>query len=239
MPYLLQAQGETPYHHQGKSGLYAGVFLALIAALLFNLTKRMVPAPMCKKRPQSIEQSNEHRANDVRELRLHPISGRCYVGQDRIRRRGWHMQKEVLLEILKQNEFTSHFSLDPVSEENESLKLNDKTASIGFIYRHIGETMNLFAAMLGVPTDVKNTTIGQTDEGQGVDVEYSRTLISRGYCALRELVESGADEDWLKPVDTPFFGTVTRVRLFVHVLFHTSNHAGQMSLTLARGSKYR
>jgi hypothetical protein len=60
------------------------------------------------------------------------------------------MQKEVLLEIVKQNQFTSHFSLDQVSEENASLRLNDKTASIGFIYRHIGETMNLFGQFFGV-----------------------------------------------------------------------------------------
>ncbi len=145
------------------------------------------------------------------------------------------MQKQVLLEIVTQNEFTSHFSFDRVSEQNIALKLNDKTASIGFIYRHIGETLNLFAGILGVPTDVQDTTMGQTDSGQGSDPVYSRELISRGYDALRRLIEESSDEDWLKPVDTPFFGTVTRIRLFSHALFHTSNHAGQISLTLARG----
>jgi len=114
------------------------------------------------------------------------------------------MQKEILLEILKQNQFTSHFSLDRVSEENASLRLNGKTASIGFIYRHIGETMNLFAALLGFPTDVKNTMIGQTDTGLGVDVEFSRQLISKGIRVLKDLVENSADEDSLKPVDTFF-----------------------------------
>jgi DinB superfamily len=147
------------------------------------------------------------------------------------------MQKEIVLEILRQNQFTSHFSFDRVSEDNASLRLNDKTASIGFIYRHIGETMNLFGQLFGIPADVINTTMGQTDNGQGFDVEFSRELISRGYGMLTSLVESSADEDWLKPVDTPFFGTVSRIRLFAHVLFHNSNHAGQISMTLARGSK--
>jgi len=123
------------------------------------------------------------------------------------------MQKEMLSEILEQNRFTSHFSLDRVRDENVSLRLNDKAASIGFIYRHIGKT----------------------DDGRTFDVEYSRQLISRGYSVLNELVENSADEDWLKPVDTPFFGTVTRIRLFSHVLFHTSHHAGQISMTLAKG----
>jgi uncharacterized damage-inducible protein DinB len=147
------------------------------------------------------------------------------------------MQKELLLELLRQNQFTSRFSLDRVNQDNASLRLNDKTASIGFIYPHIGETINLFGQFLGIPTDVVNTTIGKTDDGQGVDIEYSRQLIARGYGALKELLENSADEDWLKPVDTPFLGTVTRIRLLGHALFHTSNHAGQISLTLSRGSK--
>jgi uncharacterized damage-inducible protein DinB len=145
------------------------------------------------------------------------------------------MQKEILLLILEQNRFTSHFSLDLVTPETASLRLNDKTASIGFIYRHIGETIHLFGQFFGVSTNVTNTTMGQTDTGQHFDVEHSRELISRGYEMLRSLIQNSADEDWLKPVDTPFFGTVPRIRLFAHVLFHTSHHAGQISLTLARG----
>jgi uncharacterized damage-inducible protein DinB len=145
------------------------------------------------------------------------------------------MQKDILLEMVKQNQFTSHFSFDKVTEENASLRLNEETASIGFIYRHIGETINLFGQFLGIPTDVKNTTIGQIDQGQHYDVGHSRELIERGYRMLQDLVENSPEEDWLKPVDTPFFGTVSRVRLFAHALFHNSHHAGQISMTLAKG----
>ena len=145
------------------------------------------------------------------------------------------MHKALLLALLEQNRLTSSFSFDRVSEENASLRLNDKTSSVGFIFRHIGETINLFGQFLGVPTDVINTTIGQTDNGQVLDVKYSRQLIARGYGTLKNLVENGTEEDWLKPVETPFFGTVSRIRLFGHVLFHNSHHAGQISLTLARG----
>jgi len=147
------------------------------------------------------------------------------------------MQKGVLLEIVKQNQFTSHFSFDKITEENASLRLNGKTASIGFIYRHIGETINLFGQFFGIPTDVKNTTMGQIDKGEHYDVGHSRELIERGYQMLRDLVENSTEEDWLKPVDTPFFGTVSRARLFAHVLFHNSYHAGQISMTLAHGSR--
>jgi uncharacterized damage-inducible protein DinB len=147
------------------------------------------------------------------------------------------VQKAILLEMVRQNRLTSSFSFDRVNEENAPLRLNDKTASIGFIYRHVGETINLFAQFLGKPTDVRNTTIGQVDTGQHSDVAHSRELIARGYQVLQELAENSAEADWLTPVDTPFFGTVSRIRLFAHVLFHTSHHAGQISLTLAKGSR--
>jgi uncharacterized damage-inducible protein DinB len=148
------------------------------------------------------------------------------------------MQKQVLREMVKQHQVTSRVSLDRVSEHNATLRLNERAASIGFIYRHIAETINLFLAMLGTPTDVENTTIGQTDTGQRHDVGRSRELIERGYRVLHDLVEKGNEDDWLEPVDTPFFGTVPRIRLLAHTLFHTSHHAGQISLTLSKGQRH-
>jgi uncharacterized damage-inducible protein DinB len=147
------------------------------------------------------------------------------------------MQKDVLLEVVKQNQYTNSVAFTRITQQNSALRLNDRTASIGFIYRHVGETINLFSQFLGVPTDVRNTTMGETDTGQHYDIGYSRELVERGYKVFEELVENSSDEEWLKPVYTPFFGVVSKVRLFTHALFHTSHHAGQIALTLAKASE--
>jgi hypothetical protein len=125
------------------------------------------------------------------------------------------MQKDVLLEIVKQNQYTSSFSFDRITEQNSSLRLNDRTASVGFIYRHIGETINLFSQFLGVPTDVINTTMGEFGTGQHFDIGYSRELIERGYKVLEELVETARTRTCWSQL-TLLFGTVSKVRLFAH-----------------------
>ena len=146
------------------------------------------------------------------------------------------MEKEFLRNILEQNKMTSFFSFNRVSNENAGLRLNKQAASIGFIFRHIGETMNLFTTFLGLTTNVQNTTMGSTDTGQGKNVEESRQLVNQGYNLLEQIIQTTRGEDWLGLIDTPFFGKVTRLRLFSHILFHNSHHAGQISLTLSKGS---
>ena len=145
------------------------------------------------------------------------------------------MEKAFLQNILEQNKMTSSYSFTRISNENAGFRLNKQTASIGFIYRHIGETMNLFTRFLGLTTDVQNTTMGKTDTGQGKDTEQSRQLAANGYDLLAQIIETTPEEDWLAMIDTPFFGKVTRLRLFSHILFHNSHHAGQISLTLSKG----
>lgn len=148
------------------------------------------------------------------------------------------MQKELLLNILEQNQLTNSFALSNIKDENVNFRLNYQTSSVGFIYRHIGETINLFGTFFDVPTEIQPTTIGQTDNGQGLNIEESSKLIKNGYEMLRELVESMSDSDWLETIETSFFGKISRIRLFAHVLYHNSHHTGQISLILATGKKY-
>jgi uncharacterized damage-inducible protein DinB len=147
------------------------------------------------------------------------------------------MQKEFLKNIFTQNQMTCSFAMNKISNENIDFRLNKQAASVGFIYRHIGETINLFATFLGYTTEVQNTTMGQTDKGQGINLEESRQMINKGYNIWQQIIETTPDEKWLGMIDTAFFGKVTRLRLFAHVLFHNSHHCGQISLTISKGSK--
>jgi hypothetical protein len=137
------------------------------------------------------------------------------------------MQKEVFLEMLAQNKATCSYTFKRITDENSSHRVNEQSASAGFIYRHIGETMNRFGFFFGIATDVQNTTIGQVDDGQHYDLATSRTLVESGYELFQRVIEETADPAWIEAIETPFFGTVSRARLFAHVLFHNSHQPGK------------
>ena len=143
--------------------------------------------------------------------------------------------KEIFNDLLVQNILSCSFSLDMIDKENISKKLNEQTSSVGFIYRHIGETMLLFGYFFGMPRAIQNTTLGKQDEGQGNDVEESKKLIEQGFKLLEEIIESTPSSGWSEIVETPFFGSVSKTRLFSHILYHNSYHAGQIALALKRG----
>ncbi|MEX2437843.1 MAG: DinB family protein, partial [Candidatus Babeliales bacterium] len=116
--------------------------------------------------------------------------------------------------------------------------LTEQTASVGFIYRHIGEATNLMAQFFGYNTDVEGTTMGQTDTGKDYDLETSRMLVEEGYATLEKLVNETAENEWLEEVDTSWFGTLSRINLLAITLFHNSHHYGQIASASVKGKKY-
>jgi uncharacterized damage-inducible protein DinB len=149
------------------------------------------------------------------------------------------MQKDIFLDILSQNQMTTYAVFNKITVENVDFRLNEQTASAGFIYRHVGETMNRLGYFLGVPTEIQNTTMGHTDNGQGKNLDTSRLLVEQGFEMLQKYVENTPASAWLDLIETPFFGTVSRARLFSHILFHNTYHSGQISLTLVRGGIFQ
>lgn len=147
------------------------------------------------------------------------------------------MIKQLLNDLFIQNQMTNGYTLHQVSDDNISMRLNDKAASVAFIYRHIGETIHLFGTFLGEQTAVQNTTMGQQDVGQVTNFEESKQLLTSGYALLQNIIDKNTDAWWLEEIETPFFGKVNRLRLFSHILYHNTHHAGQISLTLSKGIK--
>lgn len=144
------------------------------------------------------------------------------------------MEQSLFKELLAQNIQSCSFAFNAINDKNIAYRLNENAASIGFIYRHIGETMHLFGFFFGRPPAVSNTTIGKSDEGQGNNLAESRELIEKGFALLAQIIDHTRGTDWMEPVETPFFGTVSKARLFSHILYHNAYHAGQIGLALKR-----
>lgn len=145
------------------------------------------------------------------------------------------MQKEILVQLLEQNrKDCSHFCKN-INAQNTDNRLTSETASVGFIYRHIGETMNLIGQFFGYETDVIGTTIGQKDTGNQYDLETSRLYFENGYKTLEKLVSSTSDAAWLEEINTTWFGDVSRIKLFSILLFHNSHHCGQIASAVLNG----
>ena len=145
------------------------------------------------------------------------------------------MTKDILKDLIAQNRKTCDFTFNEITQENSTLKLNDDTASVGFIYRHTGEIMHLLAQFFGISTEVKNTTMGEKDTGKVYDLKESQKLVDDGYKVLDDLVESLSEQEWMETLDTPFFGSISRTKLLGHILYHNTYHCGQITLTLKRG----
>ena len=137
--------------------------------------------------------------------------------------------------MVEQNKLTCSFAFNQITQENSALRVNSEAASIGFIYRHIGETMLMFGHFFGLPVTTPNTTMGQVDDGRLFDLKESQILVQKGYAMMKELAKTIPETDWSQVIETPFFGTSSKIKMFSHILFHTAHHAGQISLTLSRG----
>lgn len=138
--------------------------------------------------------------------------------------------------LIEQNKYTSSYSFRKIHPENLDWRLSPEAASVGFIYRHIGEIQLLLGTFLGESTEVSNTTMGFTDTGQGADLEASRHLVEAGYEMLFRLADERDSDWWMATIQTPFFGEIERIRMLGHILNHNAHHAGQIALTLSRFS---
>lgn len=148
------------------------------------------------------------------------------------------MQKQILLQMVEQSRMDCFRTLKVIHTDNADFRLTEQTASVGFIYRHIGETTNLMGQFFGYKTDVVGTTIGQKDTGKDYDLDTSRILVEEGYTTLKKLVKETSDNEWLEKVDTSWFGTLSRINLLAITLNHNAHHCGQIASAIVKGKKF-
>ncbi|THU40546.1 DinB family protein [Niastella caeni] len=148
------------------------------------------------------------------------------------------MKKEIMLQQLEQSRNDCLRILDKISLENVHFRLTEKTASVGFIFRHIGETTNLIAHFFGYKTDIEGTTIGQVDSGNEYDLTTSSNLFEKGYQTLVELVKVTTENGWLEEIETSWFGKISRIKLYTILLLHNAHHCGQIASTIVKGKRF-
>lgn len=148
------------------------------------------------------------------------------------------MQKEILLQMLEQNrKDCTHFCKN-INAGNIDFRLTEQTASIGFIYRHIGESIHLIAQFFGYQTDVEGTTMGQSDSGKYYDLKTSQNIFEQGYKTLEKLVNKTTENEWIEEIETPWFGNISRIKLYSLILFHNAHHCGQIASAIGKGQKF-
>lgn len=147
------------------------------------------------------------------------------------------MQKEIMLIQLEQSKNDCLRILNNLNAENAIFRLTKKTATAGFIYRHIGETTILIAQFFGYKTNVKGTTIGQNDTGKVYDLNESKAIFEQGYQTLEKLVNETNEKAWLEEIETTWFGKISRIKLYTILMLHNSHHCGQIASAIAKGEK--
>lgn len=148
------------------------------------------------------------------------------------------MHKEILFQMLEQNRKDCTYFCKNINAGNIDFRLTEQTASIGFIYRHIGETIHLLAQFFGYQTDVEDTTMGQSDARNEYDLKTSQDIFERGYKTLEKLVNETTENDWTEDIETPWFGKISRIKLYSIILFHNAHHCGQIASAIVKGQKF-
>lgn len=148
------------------------------------------------------------------------------------------MQKDILLQMLEQNQKDCSTFVKNINPENANFRLAEQTATVGFIYRHLGETANLIAQFFGHKTDAEGTTIGQIDTGKPFDLKTSHQLFEQSYNTFKKIVNETTDQEWLEEIETTWFGKISRIKLFSITLFHNSHHCGQISSAILKGKQF-
>lgn len=140
-------------------------------------------------------------------------------------------KSEILLSLWIESRTRFTNILTQIKEEDLSKRLENKTNSIGFLIRHIGDVELLFAKNVFGDSSVKviaKTVIDKADSGEWTDLRALKAYTSESFERLKAIVQQQNDEDWESAISTQEFGT--KAEAFGRIVSHTAYHAGQMAI---------
>ena len=140
-----------------------------------------------------------------------------------------------LLQMFKMGRTRLTNQLPNIKEADLIKKLHPNSNSIGFLLQHIAEVELLFSKnVFGLDIKVSMQTVGKTihDTGKFTHLESELKLITQSAEPLEKVILSHEDADWISPVTTAEFGTVTKAEALSRIISHTAYHAGQIGLIL-------
>lgn len=142
----------------------------------------------------------------------------------------------MMLKMWKMGRSRLDSQLQQIRDEDLLKRLHDKSASAGWLLRHIAEVELMFAKnVFERDLKVKAKTIGSIakDRGQFNKLSPLLDLIQRAEQELGEAIKTTTD--WDETVTTAEFGTVTKSEALARIMTHTAYHAGQLALALKYG----
>ncbi|MEX1193052.1 MAG: DinB family protein [Brumimicrobium sp.] len=140
---------------------------------------------------------------------------------------------EEFITIWKEARTRFSNQMENLSEADMSKTLGEKSNSIGFLMRHIGDVELLFAKNVFGNKDVKvkaETVIDGEDTGKWTDADELLQYIKDSYSQLLATLENVSEDEWEEEVETKEFGKKSKAEAFARVVSHTAYHAGQIAI---------
>ncbi|HRI27760.1 MAG TPA: DinB family protein [Chitinophagales bacterium] len=125
-----------------------------------------------------------------------------------------------------------------VAQPDLQKHLPPATNSAGFLIAHIADVELLFAKNVFGNQTVKvhaKTVIAQKDTGEWANLPQLLQYERYACQCLEQTISEQTNADWLSPITTKEFGTMSKEVALSRIISHTAYHAGQLALLLKYG----
>ena len=138
------------------------------------------------------------------------------------------MISDLLLRLWHISQQRLRAALDKVTPENARYRPTPRTASAGFIFRHVAETQLLLAKLLlGTEAELALFTRRANDEGRVIPLEDIRDLMQLSAEKVSQRISETEEEYWTELLENQF-GIPDRIGAVAFLIHHSMYHTGRL-----------